>query len=568
MKTSLDHMYEVARICASLGLEEVVISPGSRSAPLSLAFARSEGIRTHAVPHEGSAAFQAMGMALATGKVVGLVCTSGTAGLHYSAAVAEARIQHVPLLVMTADRPPEWINQEDGQTISQSYMYGRLVKESYVCPDLVATTKEIASDQAWHLRRIFSEALICSQAPPAGPVHINIPLRPPLYRGATHSKGRAPSYKSLPYLRQLTPESWALTKSLFEASPKVLLLGGQGALDQNVVRKVISFSDHHQVPVLGDIMSNLHGYSELLRHMDLYLDEEVEALRPDLLVSFGGTLLSRAVKSFFRQYPPSIHLRIALQDESPADTLQCLSYHVPVEPTYFFAEATELLPVHHSSVRLAYRSEWQKQEQGAVARLESGLEQASFGQFRSVKEVLSALPYQSVLHLGNSMPIRYAQYVGLSAKQSAVEVYANRGTCGIDGCLSTALGVCQSVDYVIHTLLIGDISFLHDQGALIGGSLPSGLRIVLFNDHGGGIFRLLPSDQEKECVTHFVMPHHHKVEALASAYDLSYQKARSFEELSRILPSFFQSASTAQLLEIETEAQVDQRVFKEIVSSL
>ena len=568
MRPALDNMYEIAALCAEAGMRHVITSPGSRSAPLSLAFARQKDIETHTVPHEGSAAFQALGLAMSTGKVVGLVCTSGTAGLHYAPALAEAREQEVPLLVFTADRPPEWIDQQDGQTIPQNHMYGPLVKRSYVFPDLVATEKAIASDQQWHARRLISEAMSMCCLPPAGPVHVNVPLRPPLYEAQSDSPRQLVVQRHLSYERVLGAKGWSEIQEILDTYPKILLIGAQYALDRNVTRRMDDFCTHHHIPALGDILSNLHELPHLHRHMDLYLDESQEELRADVLISFGGILLSKAVKSFFRSYPPRFHLRLWPQDRPPADPLQSITHHVPLSASHFFLHAHTHIAPRHKKARLRYRSLWEKIEQKTTQQLHHSLENSSFGQFKAMKMILGVLPHHAYLHLGNSMPIRYAQYLGLGPRQDAIEVFANRGTCGIDGCLSTAVGVCKSSTYVPNVLLIGDISFLHDQGALMSSPLPSNLRIVLFNDHGGGIFRLLPAREQPECESSFVSPQHYSIKALALAYGLSHAQANTQDQLSVELPRFLRPSPRAQLLEIETDPKVDQVVFEQLISSL
>ena len=456
--------------CRSAKVEHVVVSPGSRSAPLSLGFARTKNMQIHSVVHEGSAAFVALGLALYTGNSVVLICTSGSAGLHYTAAIAEAFYQEAPLLVLTADRPAAWIGQQDGQTLPQTGMYGSLVKNSFNLPELHSSTHK---EDQWHIRRTMSDALLLTQLLPAGPVHVNVPLRPPLYASTVATEEDVlPQRYCLPYERVLLPKSWQCIQDLFQKYKKVLVLCGQSAFDKNISRRVDDFLQQQSIPLLGDVLSNLHGLSCLVRYGELFLGELDRSLQPDLLISFGNHILSKATKSFLRRYPPKAHLRLYPYDLPSSDPLQCLTHQVPLTASHFFLDAKANLPPSHRRARAAFLKRWQEADKVARSQLEEKLLDVPFCQFRAVQIILSQLPHHIHLHLGNSMPVRYVNYLSLSSEQEGVEVFANRGTCGIDGCLSTSIGVCKGSDYVLNVLLIGDISFLHDQGGLLNSPLP------------------------------------------------------------------------------------------------
>ncbi len=339
-------IYNIAEICARHGITDVILSPGSRSAPLTLAFARHPGLQVRVVPDERAAAFIGLGLAQAQRRAVALVCTSGTAGLNYAPAVAEAFFQQIPLVIFTADRPPEWIDQLDGQTIRQRNLYGAHAKGEFEFP--VDTAH---ADAKWHSARIVNEAINLAQAAPAGPVQVNVPLREPFYPKAGEEIGYE---KEVKIIREVTgpaalsaAEAADLCGQLARAG-RVLVVAGQGPADAAHAAALARFAAVYHAPVVGDVIANLNPDADkfvskqdvLLAALKTPLKNE---LRPDLLITCGLSLISKSLKVFLREAAPAQHWHV--QAAGPvADTFRALTRVVRAEPTAFWQAMTEAAP--------------------------------------------------------------------------------------------------------------------------------------------------------------------------------------------------------------------------------
>lgn len=498
----LQPINNIAEICARKGVQNVVISPGSRSAALTLAFARHRSIKTKVVPDERAAGFIGMGMAQSSGQTVALVCTSGSAAYNLAPAVVEAYFQEIPLVVFTADRPKEWIHQQDGQTIYQNELYQKHVKKSFELP-----ADYSHPDANWYIERVLNEAINLSQMFPKGPVHINVPIREPFYPKVSEKITYDRNVKLIERLTAhpvLTTETWHRLQSKFENASRVLIAVGQLPPNEPLWAVLKEFSEEMGVAVLGDVISNILPDDAFVRHHDVFLkaknEELLTSLQPDLLITLGDSFISKNLKLFIRKHPPTQHWHIKITEQL-IDTFQTLTTQIPVEPAYFFQKLLEDLDYqqfvhndHDDEGRGEYRQSWLDADRQAKRSLTQFLRhETRWNEFVLVDKILINLPENSVLHLANSMPVRYANLLGLT--QSA-EVFANRGTSGIDGCTSTAVGSALMTDKLVF-LLTGDVSFFYDRNALWHPHLPQNLRIVLFNNRGGNIFRLIdgPSAQ-------------------------------------------------------------------------
>ena len=327
------------------GVRRVIASPGSRSAPLVLAFSRAAAFERYIVPDERSAAYIALGMSVARGEPVVLFCTSGTAVLNYYPAVAEAFYQQVPLFVITADRPPEWVGQQEGQTIHQRDVYGKHVKASYTLPDDLHS-----AHQWWHAKRMVKEALFLATTGPRGPVHLNVPLRPPLY----NIPAAAPAFPFSTCALVGTPAlSFVFTSALKEglfASSRILAVVGQytpilaaeGRAETPLGSLLSFFAQTAGAVVVGDCTANLSDEAHVISCVDACLlpiegktIRDAAAYAPDLLISLGGTVLSKQLKRLLRAHPASMHWRIGMESPAP-DTFQSLTHVLHTEPLAFF----------------------------------------------------------------------------------------------------------------------------------------------------------------------------------------------------------------------------------------
>ena len=556
-----------AQICAQLGVNPIVLSPGSRSAPLTLAFVRHPDITTKIISDERSAAFVGLGMAQRLRRPVGLVCTSGSAAYNYAPAVAEAFFQQVPLIIFTADRPPEWIDQLDGQTIRQRGIYGQHVKASYELP-MGQTEAEV-----WHAGRIVSEAINLSRAYPSGPVHINVPIREPFYPEEGEVMEFDQQVKVItsgPGNTSLSVEAVQAVAEDWQHYERKLIVGGQGLLDADLVAGLAPLSTSQHIPVVADVITNLHPVPSAVRHADVLLAKPSDELSPDLLITFGRSVISKNLKRFLRKHRPAAHWHIQPAGTA-ADTFQSLTRVIHVHPTGFFRPLLPALPAP-TTMQSAYFRQWQEKEteaQQQMATLFTSSPTLPAGEFQAIQIVLRHLPDEADLHLANSMTVRYANLIGLSEDTHArVEVFANRGASGIDGSNSTAVGSALASGRLT-VLLTGDMAFFYDRNAFWHNYPLPNLRIVLLNNHAGGIFRLIDGpDRQPELEEYFETHQALTAEHTAQDFSLEYHQidlteAATYPLLRNYLTDFFsRKGKHAKLLEIISDPCVNQAVFK------
>jgi 2-succinyl-5-enolpyruvyl-6-hydroxy-3-cyclohexene-1-carboxylate synthase len=616
MSSLLQAVTNIAEICARHGITDVVLSPGSRSAPLTLAFARHPAYRgrLRVIPDERTAAFVGLGIAQATRRPVVLVCTSGTAGLNYAPAVAEAFFQQLPLLVLTADRPPEWIDQLDGQTIRQHHLYGAHAKAAY---DFPADTSHL--DAKWHAERLLNEAINLTQAAPAGPVQVNIPLREPFYPkpgDELHYDQDVKIIREDAANSQLPPaEILDLRRQLRDAG-RIVVVAGQQPANATLAAALYEFARVRQVPVVADSIANLGEVPAVRRH-DIVLaglsKDDQAALQPDLLITFGQSLISKSLKLFLRGAAPREHWHLQAAGEV-ADTFKRLTRIIRVPPAVFFQQltASDTKDYHRdgSSPQLVLKTEDYDRSGGSNSSSSASLDQGSnpcisteavtsagpnpigptapaftwqqadaaadefltqffaaedqpFNEFSAMREALGALPDGTALHLANSMAVRYANILGLPADRQ-VEVFANRGTSGIDGCTSTAVGAALAQSDRPVVLLTGDVAFFYDRNAFWHNYPTPNLRVVLFNNHGGGIFRLIDGPrQQPELDEFFETRQALTAENLCRDFSLRYLPVRTFAELAAALPVFFAAESGAAVLEVFTDSVTNAAFFEQ-----
>ncbi|OWP64238.1 2-succinyl-5-enolpyruvyl-6-hydroxy-3-cyclohexene-1-carboxylic-acid synthase [Hymenobacter amundsenii] len=586
--SSLQAVHNIPEICAQHGITDVVLSPGSRSAPLTLAFARHPAYqgKLRVVPDERAAAFIALGIAQATRRPVVLVCTSGTAGLNYAPAVAEAFFQQIPLLILTADRPPEWIDQLDGQTIRQRNLYGAHAKGAFDFPPDTSHP-----DAKWHAGRIINEAINLTQAAPAGPVQVNIPLREPFY-----PKEEIEYEQDVKIIRD---DELGGTRShtsldlgvyqLLKPEMRILVVMGQQPANAKLTAAVAKFAAVFGAPVVSDVIGNLTGMvplrenasevgsayfpavssllpapaEQFITHQDVFLAglsaADKNALQPDLLITCGQSLISKSLKLFLRTAKPKEHWHI--QASGPvADTFGSLTQVVRCAPADFFArwESAEL-PVRE------ILQPWQQAETTATAFLAAFFtaDDQPFNEFSAFHQVLSTLLNRTALHLANSMAVRYANILGIPQGRQ-IEVFANRGTSGIDGCTSTAVGAALAQPAQPVVLLTGDVAFFYDRNAFWHNYPTPNLRVVLFNNHGGGIFRLIDGPrQQPELEEFFETRQTLTAENTARDFGLRYFPVATFTELEAALPVFLAAEGGAAILEIFTDSKTNAAFFEQ-----
>lgn len=542
---------ELVALCVAHGVERVVLSPGSRNAPLTVAFARETAIQHHVVVDERVAAFVALGMATRSQKPVALVCTSGTALLNYAPAIAEAYYRHIPLLVISADRPDEWIDQDDSQTIRQFGALSHFVKQSYHLPQ--------HGDDAslWYARRTINEALMRAKEPCCGPVHINVPLREPLCDIADVEPIMAKAVETIYPTPQIATEVAEQLAQTISNSRKVLILVTllQPSIELQEALKALACLP--QVAVLTESIANIRDENfipTIDRVITTIDDSEKEMFAPDLLITMGGSPVSRMVKEFLRTYTPQSHWRIGCE-EHIIDTMQCLTHRIAVKPAAVVGQIAPLCRAANSD----YSALWHEREIVATALHNRFVDATPWCDLRAFSLLLPAIPQDTVLHLSNGTSIRYAQ---LFDTPQVAASYSNRGVSGIDGCTSTALGA-SLVDEEQHLLITGDMSFGYDIGALGTALATPRFKVVVINNGGGGIFRFIkgPSDlpELEEC---FEVQRQQPIEGYAAIHGFRYFRADNEEDLSNLLPQFFAEREQPALLEIKTPAEVNAVVLR------
>lgn len=557
MKHEKPGLLHLAKLLEKGGIEHLVVSPGSRNAPLITIFEKTTSIQSHVIVDERSAAFYALGIAQQTGKPVALVCTSGTAVLNYAPAIAEAYYQRVPLLILTADRPVEWIDQVDGQTIRQNNIFSNYIRKSLQLPQNCDTQSEL-----WHLDRLVCEAMIAAAFPVAGPVHINIPISEPLYGFEMEMKNEPKFFKILPIESYISENQLFNLASIWNASEKKMILVGQQKHDPEMEILLASLAKDPSVVVLTETLSNVN-HPSFIACIDRCLGvigKNALEYAPELLLSFGGPVVSKRIKSFLRNAGIRHHCHVD-QSDYQADTYQHLSLVIPTEPLSFLKSLLEVSIPNQSD----YSGIWSEISLKAANLHTKFLLDCAYNDLKIFEILFNEFSSDFDIHLANSTPVRYAQ---LFADQLNQRMFSNRGTSGIDGSISTSAGAAVASNRPT-VVISGDLGFFYDSNALWNSKLPSNLKIVLINNGGGGIFRFLPGpDTTGLLESHFEARHQLRAEGLAKTFGLHYFVADSEETLKQLLPAFLMPMQSASILEIISPAEESAATLRAYFSSM
>lgn len=555
----IQSIIDLASICALKGIKEAILSPGSRCAALSLAFIRHPDIHCRTIPDERSAAFIALGMAQQLEKPVVLVCTSGSAALNYFPAIAEAYFQQIPLLVLTADRPAEWIDQWDGQTIRQNNVYGSHVKKSFAFPDSFEH-----ADKRWHAHRIINEAINESMSSPKGPVHINIPLREPFYPTGDEEF----DFKQAVQLTEVTCSAFSFSeeqkitlKTQLVRYRKIVIVPGQQKPIPEIRKLLSQVVLRDKAVVISDLITNTQT-TESINHPDFILQSipDKSAMIPDLIISFGKSVLSKSLKQFVRGGTAS-HWHLQENGYVP-DPYQKLSRIIQCPPMDFLTLLLELPAVCEST----FTQSWKDLERQIQSSLPQLMREAAFGEFKALAHCFDKIPHDSKLHLSNSMTVRYASFLG--NLHPSLEVIANRGTSGIDGSNSTAIG-CTFTTKDPVTLFTGDMAFFYDRNAFWHKYNLPNLRVIVLNNHAGGIFRLIDGPAMLPELEEFFETEQ-KLSAgnLAMEFGFEYSPVHATEELERALDSFYEKSIRPKILEVFSESKLNSEILKTVKNNL
>lgn len=536
-------IYDIAEICRFHGTETAILCPGSRCAPLTLAFSRTEGIRCESVVDERSAAFIALGIAETSGKPVVLVCTSGTAVLNFAPALAEAYYRRIPLLVFTADRPQRLVNQHDGQTMNQPNVYANFIRESFYVSGDIRHADELA-----FLHRTVNAAAIRAVA--EGPVHVNISFEEPLYE-------LAPAEQPPRFISALRHREAAesLLNGLASAHKKWLLLIGSRKASAAENERLARLAKY--IPVSVEAISNagladaVPNGNEIVRS----LSENREAdFAPEVLITLGDGIVSKNLKKLIRKYKPRHHIHISPHSE-PIDTYQCLSEVLAMEVT----DALDALLTALKSPDTAFRDLWKSTSDAVQARTEAALAGLPFGDLKAMEVIAENLPADAWVHVANSMPVRYLNLFAFRLSEQT-RVFCNRGTSGIDGSISTALGNAVGSGKPVW-VITGDLSFQYDGNALWNHLPHANFRILILNNSGGGIFRLIDGPSAvPERGERFETRIQSSARFKAEQFGAQYFACDSEADLREAWPRF--AGPGPNILEVFTDPQANETVFK------
>lgn len=548
---------ELARLCYAKGVRHAVISPGSRSAPLVIAFNQQEGMRCLQVIDERSAAFFALGMAQRLHAPVALICTSGSAVLNYGPAIAEAFYQRVPLLVITADRPEEWVDQGEGQAIRQQGVLALHMKRSVQLP------RNLTDDLArWHCGRLINEAIDATLLPVAGPVHVNVPFAEPLY-GSNSSEGTSRLIAPVMTEPFILPDHARWLIGQVSVCKKVLVLAGQGLWSEGLKAQLQRLASLPQVSVHTEATSNLED-PDFIGCIDRAIEgvnKSNEAdLKPDLLITFGGAIVSKRVKTLLRKWRPAQHWNVDA-GQRHYDTYQSLTHDIGVSPEIFFAQIMNGAQPAES----IYGEAWRMIDQRTRGLHNRIIASSPFCDLTVFNTLNDRIPGESDVHVANSTPARYVQ---LFDRVRGLRWFSNRGTSGIDGCTSTAVGAAFASQKNT-TLITGDTAFCYDSNAFWNEHLSPHLKIIVIDNGGGNIFRYIDGpDKDPDLLKWFEAPHARSIEKLVKSYDLPYYHAIDQASLEAGLDKLYATHERPAVLHITTDALTSPKVLRDYFNQL
>jgi len=561
--------------CKARGINNIIISPGSRNAPLTISFSEDPFFNCYSIVDERCAAFFALGIAQQLNQPTVLLCTSGSALLNYYPAIAEAFYSDIPIIVISADRPSYKVDIGDGQTIRQENVFEKHIGYSAnLKQDVSHATHKVKKYDPDQLKentvdesqtvvqkyndKKLNEAINTALANNA-PVHINIPFEEPLYETVEKSS-LLPQISLLKDHGQNGQEEWQeFVHSWQNASRKMVLVGVN---PPNGIEKMYLeiLAKDPTVVVMTECTSNLF-HPNFFPNIDSIIapieksadkDELFKMLRPEIILTFGGLIVSKKIKAFLRDYPPLMHWHVS--PKKAYNTFFCLSKHFKTSPNELFKNLLANTSVKESD----YYSFWAKRKEHYKLKREQYLLEIPFSDMWVFHKALESIPSNYQLQLSNSSTVRYAQLFDL---EPSIRVFCNRGTSGIDGSTSTAIGA--SIYDADPTLLItGDLSFLYDSNGLWNNYIRPNFRIIVINNGGGGIFRILPGKEETDNFnTYFETAHALKIQSIADMYNFEFESVSNKTDLIKALRNFYNESTKPRILEIKTPRLLNNNIL-------
>jgi 2-succinyl-5-enolpyruvyl-6-hydroxy-3-cyclohexene-1-carboxylate synthase len=553
------------------GLREACTSPGSRSTPLVLSLVRDGRLRATSHLDERSGAFFALGAAKASGRPVALACTSGTAAANYAPAVIEAHEARVPLLVLTADRPPELRDVGAGQTIDQVKLYGSAAKWFVEVDDHPATV-----DRLRWLRGLACRAFWTALEGRPGPVHLNFALREPLVLDAPlpdeepGGGGRAGGRPWVTRPRPTTEPAGALLDGLadeLEARPRAVVVAGRAERDPRLGATLAAFGREAGIPVLADPLSGARRGTAAVAHYDALLRDSAwaEEHRPELVLRVGDLPTSKPLRAWLHGLDERT-LQVAFDpDGAWQDPGGAVATVTPADPGTTFAALTSRLPRRPRDRE--WLPTWTRADGRAGRAIAEALGPAGLCEPRVAAELGVRLPPESTLVVASSMPVRDVETF-FPARDTPPRVLSNRGANGIDGTVSTAYGVAAAARGPV-VLLVGDVALAHDIGGLLAGrrlGLP--LTIVLLDNDGGGIFHFLAVAGEGDAFEeHVATPHGLDFAHAAALYGCEHVRVAAPEPFRTALDDALRASGTT-LIHVRTNREENVAVHRAVWESV
>ena len=565
--------------CINFRLFDIVISPGSRNVPLAIGFASNEKFNCYSIVDERSAAFFALGLSQKSKKPTILICTSGSALLNYYPAVAEAYYSEIPLIILSADRPKYKINIGDGQTIDQSDVYKKnILYSNTLSQDCSHATEEIVKsnlqkiinnkDDSSKIQKLQKSIQTNNEAMiekafnlsinKMQPVHLNVPMEEPLY-DFIDSPSISIKLKKKIEKNLSIKDLDNCYKTINKASKILILIGVSDGyiLSKKSIQKINSCSSmvvmkEHTSNVFNEsFISNIDrlvGPIELQSNSDSAFDE----LSPEIVISLGGMIVSKKIKSFLRNYKPKKHFHIG--NNISKDSFYSGVDHLEVSPNKFFEN------IVFKKIDSNYHNIWQDINRSKLELHNRYMRVANFSDLKVFELLSNWIPKKYDIQVANSTPVRYFQLFDLKNKN---HMFANRGTSGIDGSTSTAIGSSINSDLPV-VLITGDLSFFYDINALWNKHIPPSFRIIIINNGGGGIFKILPGFKENNLFSEFIETKHNlSARSIAKMFNLNYSRVSTKFGLNLALRTFFKNSKKPKILEIKTSGIKSAKILKD-----
>jgi len=535
-------------LLADAGVTRWIVSPGSRNAPMVASMVKHGGFDLHSFPDERVAAFAALGAAQGQRYPVGVICTSGTAAANLYPAVCEAYYQRIPLLVLTADRPPELIDQWDGQTIHQNNLFQPHTQGNFNLPT-IAPSNDLPTTLL-SLQTLLQTAIAQTIYPVPGPVHINLPLRDPIYNDvALAFQHIAPTKPFLLYhptpppVNETDASQWISHTT--PQQPRILIVVGMHHPQTELSLALQSLQT--RLPILTDIVSQQHAHGLPQWDRAFLGGARGDGLRPDILITLGMGVVSKPLKLWLKSQKPKKHFHISPLQAPVGDPFHTHPEHLPhheVDALFALDQALQ-----GSASATNYLNRWQQWISESLSQMGDGLPHTAGEvyqrEFDIVNNLLSSCDARFTIHMGNSMSIRYASW----AKQSGARIFANRGTSGIDGSLSTAVGYAMANPNTHCVAILGDVSAIYDAHALWTNQLPKNLSIVVLNNRGGQIFNWIGGPKDVPALMPLIeTPHNYDFKHLCELYQIQF--ARHTEQPNTPWPTRFLNQLGCTLWEV------------------